>query len=171
LATIEAGRCAAGFRFAYVSSGSLLLFQTCNRMSVTAPIAAVTADIEFVGEAPCVDGSELARETSRRMLVGAAMCSACLCDRGSGLGQKHAFEHAVARVGCPDRRVDRLCITCCLPSQPSHHAEVGAISSTPQVPRALCSAGPWPSWPTPFWRSCWRVRRRQPWWTALPAMR
>src|SRR5215831_3594649 len=24
---------------------------------------------------------------------------------------------------CPDRRIGRLCITCCWPSQPSHHAE------------------------------------------------
>jgi len=38
--------------------------------------------------------------------------------RGSGPGQKHAFEDAVAHVGCPDRRIDRLCITCCSPSQP-----------------------------------------------------
>src|SRR5262245_35955696 len=29
---------------------------------------------------------------------------------------------ALAQVGCPDRRIDRLCITCCWPSQPSHHA-------------------------------------------------
>ena len=28
----------------------------------------------------------------------------------------------MARVGCPDRQIDRLCITCCSPSQPSHHA-------------------------------------------------
>jgi hypothetical protein len=42
--------------------------------------------------------------------------------RGSGPGQKPAFDNAVARVGCPDRRIDRLCITCCSPSQPSHHA-------------------------------------------------
>src|SRR5450830_1494019 len=28
----------------------------------------------------------------------------------------------MAQVGCPDRRIDRLCITCCSPSQPSHHA-------------------------------------------------
>jgi hypothetical protein len=42
--------------------------------------------------------------------------------RGSGPGQKRAFDNAMARVGCPDRRIDRLCITCCLPSQPSHHA-------------------------------------------------
>jgi hypothetical protein len=41
--------------------------------------------------------------------------------RGSGPGQKHAFDNALARVGCPDRRIDRLCITCCSPSQPSHH--------------------------------------------------
>src|SRR5258705_10475608 len=42
--------------------------------------------------------------------------------RGSGPGQKPAFEDAMAQVGCPDRRIDRLCITCCSPSQPSHHA-------------------------------------------------
>src|SRR5262245_19431102 len=48
---------------------------------------------------------------------------------GSGPGQRPAFENAVAHVGCPDRRIDRLCITCCSPSQPSHHARVlGAIS-------------------------------------------
>jgi hypothetical protein len=27
-------------------------------------------------------------------------------------------ENAMAQVGCPDRRVDRLCIMCCSPSQP-----------------------------------------------------
>ena len=42
--------------------------------------------------------------------------------RGSGPDHKHAFDDALAQVGCPDRRIDRLCITCCLPSQPSHHA-------------------------------------------------
>ena len=41
--------------------------------------------------------------------------------RGSGPGQKDAFENALARVGCPDRRIDRLCVTCCSPSQPSHN--------------------------------------------------
>jgi len=41
--------------------------------------------------------------------------------RGSGPGQKLAFDNAVAQVGCPDRRIDRLCIRCCSPSQPSHH--------------------------------------------------
>jgi len=31
--------------------------------------------------------------------------------RGSGPGQKDAFNDALARVGCPDRRIDRLCFT------------------------------------------------------------
>src|SRR6516162_7154867 len=42
--------------------------------------------------------------------------------RGSGPGQNPAFENAMAQVGCPDRRIDRLCFTCCSSSQPSHHA-------------------------------------------------
>jgi hypothetical protein len=49
--------------------------------------------------------------------------------RGSGPGQQHAFDNnAMAHVGCPDRRIDRLCITCCSPSQPSHHARCPARS-------------------------------------------
>src|ERR1019366_7139689 len=48
--------------------------------------------------------------------------------RGSGPGQQAAFDNAMARVGCPDRRIDRLCITCCSPSQPSHHAGCPARS-------------------------------------------
>jgi hypothetical protein len=52
--------------------------------------------------------------------------------RGSGPGQKHAFDDAVALVGCPDRRIDRLCITCCSPSQPLHHTgDASVISFTP----------------------------------------
>ena len=43
--------------------------------------------------------------------------------RGSGPGQKLAFDNALALVGCPDRRIDRLCIACCSPSQLSHHIE------------------------------------------------
>src|SRR5665213_1201171 len=35
--------------------------------------------------------------------------------RGSGPVHKHAFDNALANVGCPDRRIDRLCITCCSP--------------------------------------------------------
>ena len=36
--------------------------------------------------------------------------------RGSGPDQKLAFDNAAAQVGCPDRQIDRLCITCCPPS-------------------------------------------------------
>jgi hypothetical protein len=53
--------------------------------------------------------------------------------RGSGPGQKHAFDsNAMAQVGCPDCRIDRLCITCCSPSQPSHHARCPARSRLPR---------------------------------------
>ena len=40
--------------------------------------------------------------------------------RGSGPGQKDAFDDALAHVGCPDRRIDRLCIT--------HLAEFGIVA-------------------------------------------
>src|SRR6266404_8854447 len=65
-------------------------------------------------------------------LVAAAMCSAFWSAvhmtaghnalRGSGPSQTPAFDDAMAQGACPDRRIDRLCITCCSPSQPSHHA-------------------------------------------------
>jgi hypothetical protein len=46
--------------------------------------------------------------------------------RGSSPYQQLAFKNALAHVGCPDRRIDR--ITCCSPSQPSHHASYPARS-------------------------------------------
>src|SRR5664279_2750003 len=48
--------------------------------------------------------------------------------RGSGPDQQPAFDNAWVHLGCPDRRIDRLCITCCSPSQPSHHAGCPARS-------------------------------------------
>ena len=48
--------------------------------------------------------------------------------RGSGPGQNLAFDNAVAHVGCPDRRIDRLCITRCSLLQPSHYAGCPARS-------------------------------------------
>jgi hypothetical protein len=60
--------------------------------------------------------------------------------RGSGPGQKLAFDNAVAHVGCPDRRIDRLCITCCSPSQPSHHAGCPARSRSNRERRGLLVA-------------------------------
>src|SRR6202045_3750167 len=85
-----------------------------------------TSHVRFV---PCVDGSELARRifTSQawsvlpcvRPLGAVHMTAGHNALRGSGPGQQHAFDDAMAQVGCPDRRIDRLCITCCSPSQPS----------------------------------------------------
>src|SRR6266540_1894076 len=86
-----------------------------------------------VREVPCVDGSVLARTFCTSQVWSEQPCVRPSCAvhmtaghnalRGSGPGQKPAFDNAVAHVGCPDRRIDRLCITCCPPSQPSHHAE------------------------------------------------
>jgi hypothetical protein len=86
-------------------------------------------DVRYV---PCVDGSELASQdfTSRcwsvqpcvRPVSAVRMTAGHNALRGSGPGQQPAFKDAVAHVGCPDRRIDRLCITCCSSSQPSHHA-------------------------------------------------
>jgi hypothetical protein len=95
-----------------------------------------------VRKVPCVDGSELARRifTSQAWSVlpcvlplGAVhMTAGHNALRGSGPSQQHAFEDAMALVGCPDRRIDRLCITCCSPSQPSHHAGYPARSRSPR---------------------------------------
>ena len=67
-----------------------------------------------VREVPCVDGSELARRifTARRWSVqpcvrpvsAAHRAAGHSALRGSGPGQKHAFDNALAHVGCPDRR-------------------------------------------------------------------
>ena len=40
----------------------------------------------------------------------------------------HSINNAMAQVGCPDRRIDRLCITRCSLLQPSHHAGCSARS-------------------------------------------
>ena len=91
--------------------------------------------------------------------------------RGSGPGQKDAFDDALAHVGCPDRRIDRLCITCCSPSQPfTSHRMPDAIWFTPPTQRVACIARLWPSSPTPSWRSCWRARWPRPSSAAAPAM-
>src|SRR5262249_44603941 len=47
--------------------------------------------------------------------------------RGSGPSQFPAFENAMAQVGCPDRRIDRLCIAV-RPSNLHITPNVGAIS-------------------------------------------
>ena len=98
-------------------------------------VAGLSAYVRYV---PCVDGSELARafftlqgwsvQPCVRPLGAVHMTAGHNALRGSGPGQNRAFKNAVAHVGCPDRRIDRLCITCCSPSQPSHHAGYPARS-------------------------------------------
>ena len=88
--------------------------------------------------------------------------------RGSGPDRKPAFENASGQVGCPDRRNDRLCITCCWPSQPSHHVGCPTRSATPQARRVPCSARPWPSSPRLSAQSYWRAQWQRPWWDAAP---
>src|ERR1700751_1184754 len=84
-----------------------------------------------VREVPCVDGSELATtfftpagwsvQPCVRPFGAVHMTAGHNALRGSGPGQDRAFKDSVALMGCPDRRIDRLCITCCSSSQPSHH--------------------------------------------------
>src|SRR5262249_4883244 len=104
-----------------------------DRVTSALPLKADITECDWIARpVPCVDGSELARRifTSQarsvqpcvRPLSAVHITAGHNALRGSGPGQKAAFEDAVAQVGCPDRRIDRLCITCCSPSQPSHHA-------------------------------------------------
>src|ERR1700704_3946955 len=102
-------------------------------MTALLPEADSRSRSRHIAEVPCVDGSELARTffTSQawsvqpcvRPVSAVHMTAGHNALRGSGPDQKPAFDDAVAHVGCPDRRIDRLCISCCSPSQPSHHAE------------------------------------------------
>ena len=89
--------------------------------------------------------------------------------RGSGPGHKRAFDNALAQVGCPDRRIDRLCITCCSPFPTvTSRRQVGAISFMPRVRQVPCSALPSPSSPMPSAQSCWQARWQRPWSAAAP---
>jgi hypothetical protein len=109
----------------------VLIGVACS-MSAMPPIATKFCIAAKCRDVPCVDGSGLARGifTSQAWSVlpcvrpfGAVhMTAGHNALRGSGPGQNRAFNDAMAQVGCPDRRIDRLCITCCSPSQPSHHA-------------------------------------------------
>ena len=84
--------------------------------------------------------------------------------RGSGPGHKHAFDNALAQMGCPDRRIDRHCITCCSPFPTfTSRRMFDAISFTPLARPGSCSARLWPSWPRPSGRVYWQARWLRPW--------
>ena len=94
--------------------------------------------IDLVRFVPCVDGSWLASKNFRsrcwsvqpcvRPVSAVRMTAGHNALRGSGPGQKPAFDDALAHVGCPDRRIDRLCITCVRPPNLQHHAGCPARS-------------------------------------------
>jgi hypothetical protein len=115
------------------SQGQTRSFGDVGSTSGLLPKAAVCRTSVDVAKVPCVDGSELARlfftfagwsvQPCVRPVCAVHMTAGHNALRGSGPGQKPAFDNALAQVGCPDRRIGRLCITCCSPSQPSHHAD------------------------------------------------
>jgi len=112
----------------------------------------LSSRLQFWSVQPCVRPLSAAHEAAGHNAL-----------RGSGPVQKHAFDHALAQVGCPDRRIDRLCITYCLPFPTFTSRRMSdAISFTPQARQAPCSARLWPSWPRPSARSCWQARWRRP---------
>jgi hypothetical protein len=120
----------------------------------------ISSRLQAWSEQPCVRPVSAAHVTAGHNAL-----------RGSGPGQLRAFDNAVAEAGCPDRRIDRLCITCCSPFPTvTSRRGVGVIFFTPQVRRVLCSARPSPSLPKPSEQSCWQARWQRPWWAAAPTM-
>ena len=155
----------------------------CEHMSSALPS---NSDIPQCGrhpsEGPCVDGSGLARRIFTLRRWSERPCVRPVCAvlmtaghnalRGSGPGQKHAFDDAVALVGCPDRRIDRRCIKCCSPSQPLRHTgyPVSSRPVTPRERRVHCKVRSLPSSPRPSVRVCWRAQWLQLWWAAGPTI-
>jgi len=70
------------------------------------------AAVQYVAKGPCVGGSGWQEESSLAALEQPCVRPVCAvlltaghnALRGSGPGQKHAFDNALAHVGCPDRR-------------------------------------------------------------------
>src|SRR5258707_2353774 len=99
--------------------------RTCSRLRIKSALRrwADIADGRWhVRKVPCVDGSGLAREIFSSQAWSVQPCVRPVdavhltaghnALRGSGPGPNPAFDYALALVGCPDRRIDRLCITC-----------------------------------------------------------
>ena len=96
------------------------------------PVRSPTADVRaetrwaMCGRLRAVKGSFTSQRWSEqpcvRPISAAHRAAGHNALRGSGPGQKLAFDDALAQVGCPDHRIDRFCITCCwpFPTVPSH---------------------------------------------------
>src|SRR5262252_2004971 len=160
---------------AWVKSGLRALAWIMSALPPKADIERHDLHVRFV---PCVDGSELARlfftfagwsvQPCVRPVSAAHKAAGHNALRGSGPGQNRAFEMhwhkwVVLIAGSAGSALRAVC-------PPNLHItpDVGAISVTPRVRRVPCSAHPWPSWPTPFLRACWRARSQRPWWAAAP---
>jgi hypothetical protein len=119
-----------------------------------------------------VDGSGLAREifTSQawsvlpcvRPLGAVHMTAGHNALRGSGPGQKHAFDDAVAQWVVLIAGSTGSALRAVRP--PNRHIMPGARRDlvTAQARRVVCNARPWPSWPRPSAQSCWQAQWRQP---------
>jgi len=126
------------------------------------------------GVGPCVDGSGLSSTHSNirsggrggpcvRPLSAARMAAGHNALRGSGPGQEHAFNHAVAQMGCPDHRIDRSALSAVRPPTVSchrcrHDPLLPARQATWPAPSVLDRPRAWPSLPGPYGRSYWPAR-------------
>src|SRR5437879_3729824 len=129
---------------------------------------------------PCVDGSELARVFFTFAGWSVQPCVRPVSAAHKPLAIMPSADEVPVKSSHLTMRwhmwvvliagIDRLCITCCSPSQPSHHADGRRDLFTPPVRRVPCSARLWPSSPKPFSRSYWRVRSRRPSLAAAPTM-
>jgi hypothetical protein len=150
----------------HVPSGSFAPISLGAGYFRSSPMSDTLGVRRHVARVPCVDGCELARTFfTYAGLVGAAsvrpvgavrMTAGHNALRGSGPGQQPAFDNAMALVGCPDRRIDRLCVTCCSPSQPSHHAGCPARS---RYAASAASRKPRRSYQTPTRSAKWPKTR------------
>ena len=94
-------------------------------LSAVPPRAVVAAPRQHLRSGPCMDGSGLSREVGAlqrwsvqpcvRPVDAAHMAAGHNAFRRSCPGQFLAFCDALAQVGCPDHRIDPVCITCCRP--------------------------------------------------------
>ena len=90
---------AAGFELATPCSQS----KCSTRLSYVRAVKGLST-LQRWSEQPCVRPMSAAHRAAGHNAL-----------RGSGPDQKLAFIDALTQVGCPDHRIDRFCITCCLP--------------------------------------------------------
>lgn len=147
------------------------------KMSAKAPRADTRSGVAGVRYGPCVDGSGLSRDRSRR----SAGRSSHVFGLSVRLTGPLAIMPSADRVPVKSSHSTMLwpkwvvpitgstgsALRAVSPFQPFHHAVAGAISSVSLRPigpmrQVPDSSRPWPSSPRPCARSCWRARSRRP---------